>query len=180
MPGLCPQFDPGSPHSSAPSFSSCPPSARLLEPQLTSSMSAADSQSTSSPSPASSPQRLALHFCPLPALPGSPLPAASQVQTIRHTTLSKCTQAAVLTKPFGEHQRPQETAPSSPYTQTRVTSWLLCQHKHLQSGQAGMRQNWGPAHAGAVTENKHSNTTLTRKQTAEGEDRALFYYFHLS
>lgn len=33
----------------------------------------------------------------------------------------------------------------------------------VQSGQAGMRQNWKPAHAGAVTESKHSNHNLDLK-----------------
>lgn len=33
----------------------------------------------------------------------------------------------------------------------------------VQSGQAGMRQNWRPAHAEAVTESKHSNYNLDLK-----------------
>lgn len=66
--------------------------------------------------------------------------------------------------------QPKEATPSSPYTQTCVPiPAFVPAQTFMQSGQAGMRQNRRPAHAGAVTESKHSNYNLDLKINSRRE-----------
>lgn len=53
---------------------------------------------------------------------------------------------------------------SSPHTQPCVSILaVMPAQTFVQSDQAGMRRNWKPAHAGAITESKHSNHNLDLK-----------------